>query len=58
MSTRQISTGVSNSTVLMKSWAIAPMMAAGRKASSTDTTKRRALTLVGNASAIDRSLWK
>ena len=37
----QISFGVSNSTVLMKSWASAPMIAAGRKAIRMPSTKRR-----------------
>ena len=35
----QISLGVSNSTVLMKSWASAPITAAGRKAMSMPRTK-------------------
>ncbi|MNT07171.1 hypothetical protein D3C86_1523070 [compost metagenome] len=55
ISTTQMSIGVSNSTVLMKSCAKAPIIAAGKKARATASTKRRALALVGRAKAIDIS---
>ena len=44
-----ISIGVSNSTVLMKSCSSTPATTAGRKASSTPATKRRAPGSVGSA---------
>ena len=47
----QISDGVSNSTVLMKSWASAPITAAGRKATRMAITKRRAAGSLGSAIA-------
>ena len=48
----QISFGVSNSTVLMKPWPMTPRNAAGRKARSTPSTKRRVRASLGKSPAI------
>ena len=45
----QISIGVSNSTVLMKSCAIAPITAAGRKAIRMPATNRRVRASLGRS---------
>ena len=50
-----ISTGVSNSTVLMKSCSSTPATTAGRNASRTPATKRRAPGSTGSARAIASS---
>ncbi len=54
----QISTGVSNSTRLIKSWAMTPTTTAGRNATNTLSTKCRARALVGSATATDHSRVK
>ena len=56
ISVEQISNGLSNSTVLMKSCASTPITTAGRNASNTAMTNRRARGSVGNETAIRQSL--